>query len=126
MPVVFSKEFHKDVDVDGSLKAKAWDFVRKLNTDADLTGLDFKQPQGAVDKRVRTARVDLNYRAVLFDISVGGEAFHGLAAIKPHKDAYKVAESLELRVNPVNGIVEVLRHQDVRQAVQRDDQRRTQ
>lgn len=126
MPVVFSKEFHKDVDVDGSLKAKAWDFVRKLNTDADLTGLDFKQPQGAVDKRVRTARVDINYRAVLFDISVGGEAFYVLAAIKPHDDAYKIAESLELRVNPVNGIAEVLRHQDVRQAVQRDDQRRTQ
>ncbi|MEU4802984.1 3'-5' exonuclease [Actinosynnema sp. NPDC023587] len=111
--MVFSKDFHKDLDVDGSLKGKAWDFVRKLNTDSDLTGLDFKQPQGAIDKRVRTARVDLNYRAVLFDMSVGGEAFYLLAGIKKHDDAYRLAETIELRVNPVNGIAEVLRHQDV-------------
>ncbi len=113
MPVVFSKDFHKDLDVDGSLKGKAWDFVRKLNTDADLTGLDFKQPKGAVDKRVRTARVDLSYRAILFDMSLGGEPFYLLAGIKKHDDAYRFAETLELRVNPVNGIAEVLRHQDV-------------
>jgi superfamily I DNA/RNA helicase len=121
MPVVFSKDFHKDLDVDGSLKGKAWDFVRKLNTDADLTGLDFKQPQGAVDKRVRTARVDLSYRAVLFDMSVGGETFYLLAGIKQHDDAYRLAETIELRVNPVNGIAEVLRHQDVQRVVKREN-----
>ncbi len=121
MPVVFSKDFHKDLDVDGSLKGKAWDFVRKLNTDAELTGLDFKQPQGAIDKRVRTARVDLNYRAVLFDMSVGGEPFYLLAGIKKHDDAYRFAETLELRVNPVNGIAEILRHQDVERVSKRGE-----
>lgn len=119
MPVVFSKDFHKDLDVDGSLKGKAWDFVRKLNTDSDLAGLDFKQPQGAIDTRVRTARVDLNFRAVLFDMSVDSEAFYLLAAIKKHDEAYRLAETVELRVNPVNGIAEVLRHQDVQQVVER-------
>jgi superfamily I DNA/RNA helicase len=119
MPVVFSKDFHKDLDVDGSLKGKAWDFVRKLNTDAELTGLDFKQPQGAIDKRVRTARVDLNFRAVLFDMTVGGEPFYLLAGIKKHDDAYRWAETLELRVNPVNGIAEVLRHQDMERVSKR-------
>lgn len=113
MPVVFSTDFHKDLDVDGSLKGKAWDFLRKLNTDTEITGLDFKQPKGAVDKRVRTARVDLNYRAILFDMSVGGESYYLLAGIKKHDDAYALAESIELRVNPVNGIAEVLRHQEV-------------
>lgn len=121
MPVVFSKDFHKDLDVDGSLKGKAWDFVRKLNTDSDLTGLDFKQPQGAIDKRVRTARVDLNYRAVLFDMSMANETFYLLAAIKPHDDAYRLAESIELRVNPVNGIAEVLRHREVQQVVRQKE-----
>ncbi|MGH3621092.1 MAG: UvrD-helicase domain-containing protein, partial [Sciscionella sp.] len=120
MPVVFSKDFHKDLDVDGSLKGKAWDFVRKLNTDADLTGLDFKQPQGAIDKRVRVARVDVSYRAVLFDMSVDGETFYLLAGIKRHDDAYRFAETLELRVNPVNGIAEVLRHRDVARASKRE------
>lgn len=126
MSVVLSKDFHKDLEVDGSLKAKAWDFVRKLSADPDLTGLDLKQPQGALDKRVRTARVDLNYRAVLFDMSAGGQAFHLLAAIKPHDDAYTLAATLELRVNPVNGIAEVLRHQDVREVVDRQAQRHAQ
>jgi superfamily I DNA/RNA helicase len=126
MSVVFSKDFHKDLEVDGSLKSKAWDFVRKLSTDADLTGLDLKQPQGALDKRVRTARVDLNYRAVLFDMSTGGQSFYLLAAIKPHDDAYALAVSLELRVNPVNGIAEILRHQDVREVVRRQTQHRAQ
>ncbi|WP_424185359.1 3'-5' exonuclease [Actinokineospora sp. G85] len=117
MPVVFSKDFHKDLDVDGSLKAKAWDFVRKLSADSDLAGLDLKIPQGVVDRRVRTARVDLNFRAVLFDMSAGGENYYLLAAIKPHDDAYRLAESLELRVNPVNGIAEVLRHREVDQVL---------
>jgi superfamily I DNA/RNA helicase len=117
MPVVFSKDFHKDLDLDGSLKAKAWDFVRKLSSDADLTGLDLKQPQGAVDKRVRTARVDRKFRAVLFDLSVPEESFYLLVAIKPHDDAYALASTVQVRVNPVNGIAEVLRHQDVARAV---------
>ncbi|HEX5113659.1 MAG TPA: 3'-5' exonuclease [Pseudonocardiaceae bacterium] len=122
MSVVFSKDFHKDLEVDGSLKSKAWDFVRKLSTDPDLTGLDFKKPQGALDKRVRTARVDLNYRAVLFDMSTDGQSFYLLAAIKPHDDAYTLAATLELRVNPVNGIAEVLRHQDVRDVMHKQTQ----
>lgn len=117
MPVVFSKDFHKDLDVDGSIKAKAWDFVRKLSIDPDITGLDFKMPKGAIDKRVRTARVDDGVRAVLFDMSRDGESFYLLAAIKQHDEAYALAETLELRVNPVNGIAEVLRHQDVERVV---------
>lgn len=124
MSVVFSKDFHKDLEVDGSLKAKAWDFVRKLSTDVDLGGLDFKQPHGALDKRVRTARVDLNYRAVLFDMTTGGQPFYLLAAIKPHDDAYALATTLELRVNPVNGIAEILRHKDVREVVDKQTRHR--
>lgn len=124
MSVVLSKEFHKDLDLDGSLKAKGWDFLRKLTTDPDLTGLDVKQPRGAVDKRVRTARVDDNYRAVLFEVSDGkANTFFVLAGIKPHDEAYKLAASLELRINPVNGIVEVLRHEDVQQVTRRDHKR---
>ena len=69
MGVIMSKEFHRSIDVDGSIKAKAWDFLTKLNQNAELTGLDVKIPKGPADKRVRTARVDLNYRAVLFAVS---------------------------------------------------------
>lgn len=109
MGVIMSKEFHRAIDVDGSLKSKAWDFLTKLSRDSELTGLDLKIPQGAIDKRVRTARVDLNHRAVLFAVGDAAEPMWLLAAIKPHDDAYTYAETLTLEVNPANGAMEVLR-----------------
>ena len=75
MAVIMSKEFHRAIDVDGSLKGKAWDFLTKLSRDADLTGLDLKMPQNAADRRVRTARVDLNFRAVLFAVGRRGSRY---------------------------------------------------
>lgn len=107
MGVIISKEFHRSLDVDGSLKSKAWDFVTKLTKDADLTGLDLKIPKGPADKRVRTARVDLNHRAVIFAVSDDPEPMWLLAAIRPHDQAYAEAETLVLSVNPVNGAMEV-------------------
>lgn len=109
MGVIMSKEFHRAIDVDGSLKSRAWDFLTKLSRDADLTGLDLKIPQNAIDRRVRTARVDLNHRAVLFAVGDAAEPMWLLAAIKPHDDAYTFAQTLTLEVNPANGAMEVLR-----------------
>jgi hypothetical protein len=109
MGVIMSKEFHRAIDVDGSMKSKAWDFLTKLSRDADLTGLDLKIPQNAADRRVRTARVDLNHRAVLFAVGDEAEPMWLLAAIKPHDDAYTYAQTLTLEVNPANGAMEVLR-----------------
>lgn len=109
MGVIMSKEFHRSLDVDGSVKAKAWDFVTKLTTDADLTGLDIKIPKDPADKRVRTGRVDLNYRAVLFAVGQEPEPMWLLAAIHKHDKAYEEAQRLVLDVNPVNGAMEVYR-----------------
>lgn len=109
MGVIMAKEFHRALDVDGALKSRAWDFLTKLSRDADLTGLDLKMPQGAADRRVRTARVDLNHRAVLFAVGDDDEPMWLLAAIKPHDDAYSYAVSLTLEVNPASGAMEVLR-----------------
>lgn len=118
MGVIMSKEFHRALDLDGSLKAKAWDFLTKLNKNADLTGLDIKIPKSAVDRRVRTGRVDLNHRAVLFAVSEQPEPMWLLAAIKPHDEAYAEAESLVLEVNPANGAMEVLHTQAIEQKVE--------
>lgn len=117
MSVIMSKEFHRAIDVDGSLKSRAWDFLTKLSRDADLTGLDVKIPQNAADRRVRTARVDLNHRAVLFAVGDEAEPMWLLAAIKPHDDAYAYAQTLTLEVNPANGAMEVLRARAIQQTV---------
>ena len=117
MGVIMSKEFHRALDVDGSMKSKAWDFLTKLSRDADLTGLDLKIPQHAADRRVRTARVDLNHRAVLFAVGDESEPMWLLAAIKAHDDAYAYAQTLTLKVNPANGAMEVIREQAIKDKV---------
>ena len=43
-------------------------------------------PKNPADKRVRTARVDLNYRAVLFAVAEKPEPMWLLAAIQTHDD----------------------------------------
>src|ERR1700732_3579154 len=45
---------------------------QKLRLDLDLTGLDFKQPVGALDRRTRTCRVDEFWRMVLVEAGRDG------------------------------------------------------
>ncbi|MGH4013138.1 MAG: 3'-5' exonuclease [Pseudonocardiaceae bacterium] len=123
MGVIMSKEFHRAIDVDGSMKSRAWDFLTKLSRDADLTGLDLKIPQNAADRRVRTARVDLSHRAVLFAVGDEAEPMWLLAAIKPHDDAYTYAQTLTLEVNPANGAMEVLHARAIQEKVAQFRQR---
>lgn len=107
--VVLAKEFQKDLNVEGSLKPRAWDLLRKLSADQDLTGLDLKIPKGARDPRVRTARVTDNHRAVLFAAGSVDDQYFLLVAIRPHDDAYEYAAQVTMRLNPANGVFEVLR-----------------
>lgn len=107
MGVIISREFHRSLQVDGSVKAKAWDFVTKLSNDADLTGLDLKIPKGAADRKVRTGRVDINYRAVVFAAGDGPEPMWVLAAVLPHDEAYARATEIVYNINPSNGAMEI-------------------
>ena len=125
MGVIMHKEFHRSLNLDGSLKSRAWDFAIKLSSDADITGLDIKIPRNAVDRRVRTGRVDLNHRAVLFAVGDANEPMWLLAAIKPHDAAYEYAQTLTLEVNPANGAMEILHTQAISDKVERFRQRPT-
>ncbi|MET9231325.1 3'-5' exonuclease [Lentzea sp. NPDC003310] len=107
--VVLAKEFQKNLDLDGSLKPRAWDLLRKLSSDEDLTGLRLKMPKGAKDSRVRVARVTDNYRAVLFAAGSEHDQYFVLVAIHEHDKAYEYAEQITMRLNPTNGVFEVLR-----------------
>jgi hypothetical protein len=115
MTVVVAKQYEKDLRVDGSMKARAWDFMMKLNNDPDAVGLDLKMPQGVIDRRVRTARVDQNYRAVLFALPKGMLV---MAAIKPHDEAYAYATTLRLEINAANGAMELIPEQAIQRTVQ--------
>ncbi|MBB5154191.1 UvrD-helicase domain-containing protein [Saccharopolyspora phatthalungensis] len=110
--VVMHKDFQADLKLDGSLKKNAWDLLRKLSSSADSSGLNLKIPQGAIDRRVRVARVNDNFRAVLFAAGTLDEATYVLVAIKPHDLAYQYASTLKMQVNPMNGVFEVLKSAD--------------
>lgn len=97
---------------EGNLKRKVFDFLTKMQRGSS-GGEDLKPPVGARDKRVRTARVDRDYRAVLVDM---GHSSYGLVAVLKHDDAYDFASRLTVEVNPVTGGVEFVDHRSLETA----------
>ncbi|AHC24851.1 MULTISPECIES: 3'-5' exonuclease [Mycobacteriaceae] len=95
--------------LDGSVKNKVYDFFEKLATDDTSPKLHIEPMKGAIDPRVRTGRVDLYWRAVLFrvDDKDSGPTYIYMGTW-PHDDAIKLAERATLRVNPINGTLEGL------------------
>lgn len=94
--------------LDPSVKKKAYAFLEKLGEDDTAPGLHIEPIAGAVDPRVRTGRVDLFYRAVLFKVPRAGSATYIFHGIWPHDDAIEVAKKTSLKLNPVTGIAEIV------------------
>lgn len=95
--------------LDGSVKNKVYDFFEKLNADDTSPGLHIEPLNAAIDPRVRTGRVDLHYRAILFrvDDKSSGPTYIYMGTW-PHDEANDLAERATLRVNPINGTLEGL------------------
>lgn len=89
---LFQRSYDK---LDGSMKNRVLDFIMKLQHDPDNAGLDLKIPNGARDRAVRTARVNDNFRAVLFRIPVG----YTLAFAGPHDEAAPAAAPVLTKVS---------------------------
>ena len=104
--IVMSKQANK---LDGSLKAKAFTFLSKLAADDAAPGLHIEPVKRCCDSRVRTGRVDQQYRAVLFKLTGEGRNHYVLEGIYNHDEAYDVAPRVELAINPLNGIPEIKR-----------------
>ncbi|MFC6013016.1 3'-5' exonuclease [Nocardia lasii] len=93
--------------IDGSIKDKVCEFFEKLRADDTAPGLHIEPLRGAADARVRTGRVDLNFRAVMFRIDDRfGEPTYIYLGTWKHDVANKIAEQARLRVNPINGVLE--------------------
>lgn len=95
-------------DIDGSVKQKAYTFLDKLTTDDTLPGLHIEPIANAADTRVRTGRVDDKYRAVLFKLD-GDTPAYVLYGIWMHDEAIAKAKTTKIRMNPVNGVVEMIK-----------------
>lgn len=95
--------------IDGSMRAKVYAFFEKLQKDDTAPGLHIEPMHNPADPRVRTGRIDLNYRAVLFKVSLESMPHYFYYGSWPHDQAIEIARSSVLAVNPVNGVLEVLR-----------------
>ncbi|MGW5454750.1 3'-5' exonuclease [Nocardia sp. NPDC003979] len=105
--VVLAQNTKSMPKLDGSIKAKVYDYFKKVCADDTAPGLHIEPLKGAVDPRVRTGRVDLNYRAIMFRIDDRfGEATYIYLGTWKHDVANKLAEKSTLRVNPINGVLE--------------------
>ncbi|MCV7194042.1 UvrD-helicase domain-containing protein [Mycolicibacterium brumae] len=107
--VVLHELFHKSSSgLDAGVLKRMMQFLEKIQQDPEAPGLDFKQPKGAADKRVRTARVTDNYRAVLVNAGAREDISRlYLVAVKPHDEAYKFAETVSVGVNKKVGAAEI-------------------
>lgn len=95
--------------VDGALKAQLFSFVQKLTEDDTLPGLHIEPIQSSADPRVRTGRVNLNFRAVLFKLTgAEKESTYVYVGTWPHDEAIARAMTARLTINPVNGVMELL------------------
>ncbi|MFC8449170.1 UvrD-helicase domain-containing protein [Kitasatospora sp. NPDC057223] len=102
MADVFSKYYE---DLDSQVQAQVLQFIMKMQRDPDANGLNLKPPKGGRDKRVRTARINDNFRAVLMHYA---DRIYYLAAVLPHDDAYTLASNIIFDINKVTGGVELI------------------
>lgn len=95
--------------LDGSIKKKVFDFFEKLSEDDTTPSLHIEPLHVASDPRVRTGRVDIHYRAVLFKVEdKSSTPTYIYMGTWNHDDAIKLAEKATLKVNPINGTLEAL------------------
>lgn len=104
--VVWAKQKDK---IEGSMKGKVYSFIEKLQKDDTSPGLHIEPMQKPLDERVRTGRIDLKYRAVLFKVSLDSIPTYFYYGAWPHDEAIEIARSSRMQINGVNGVLEVIR-----------------
>lgn len=103
--IIMSKPASK---LDPAIKKKAYAFLEKLTDDDTAPGLHVEPIVNSADAKVRTGRVDQSYRAVLFKVPQGESVVYVFHGIWPHDEAIDVAKRTVLKLNPVNGIAEIV------------------
>lgn len=103
-----SISLHGSLNLDGSLKKAAMDFLEKLAEDPTSPALNVEPINGSVDPRARTGRVNLQYRAVLFELTGTNQRHFVVVGVYPHDEGIEKAKSIRLSVNPINGITQLI------------------
>ena len=109
--VTFS--LYSGLKLDGSLQKPVMNFLQKLAQDPAHPSLRIKTLHNAADKRVRTGRVNDQFRAVLFELKDASTHHFVLVDVDSHDEGNEKAQrldpaSLRLTVNPVNGLTQLI------------------
>ena len=112
--VTFS--LYSGLELDGALMKPTMNFLQKLSADPTNPSLKIKTLNGAVDKRVRTGRINDQFRAVLFELRDADVHHFVLVDVDSHDEGNAKAQrldpaSLRLEVNPINGITTLIREE---------------
>lgn len=112
--VTFS--LYSGLDLDGALMKPTMNFLQKLSADPANPSLKIKTLTNAVDKRVRTGRINDQFRAVLFEIRDKDTHHFVLVDVDSHDEGNRKAERLNparlrLDVNPINGITTLIKEE---------------
>ena len=89
------------------LAAQVASAVNMLRTNPESPGLHVEPIQQSKDARIRSIRVNRQYRLLAFRLNSSGQDLWLLEGIYDHDDAYRRARTLYLRVNPVSGTTEI-------------------
>lgn len=89
-----------------SQQRKVRDFVTRFQIDPTLASINYEPLNDVLDERVRTARIDLAYRAVILHPQQGD--VYVLVWVDHHDEAMAWAERKRFEVNPVTGALQVL------------------
>ncbi len=107
MPVI-TMAATKEPKHGNDVKAKIFNFLMKLGESDSTPGLHIEPIKGSADPRVRTGRVDLNMRAVLFRIDPpDGEVHYLYTGTWTHDEGIRRAKSSTLHINQATGVLEL-------------------
>ena len=81
---------------------KARAFLEKFKADPTQPGLNFERIQQAIDDKVRSVRVDQNYRAIVIHPPKGD--VYVVVWIDKHDEAYAWVRNRRFEVNPASGV----------------------
>ncbi|MBB5832515.1 UvrD-helicase domain-containing protein [Brachybacterium aquaticum] len=83
-----------------------------LRTTPESPGLHVEPIQNAKDDRIRSVRVNRQYRVLVFRLNSSGQNVWLVEGIYDHDDAYRKARTLYLRMNPISGTTEIRSDED--------------
>ena len=98
---------HKGFTVRDGLEKPIMAFMQKLTADPANPSLHVEPVQSSRDKRVRTGRVNKQYRAVMFELQSSTGQHFVLIDVLDHDDAYALATTVRMRSNPVSGVTQL-------------------